>query len=105
MPPGSLKIVFFSDRTLMSWDKVVNMPLWRNWLARSAVNRKAGGSSPPRGATTKVDVCLVQFFQLYSFLGYFYLITGGFKCHGLYSVWASLRKDTMITISIFQLDC
>ena len=34
-------------------------PLWRNWLARSAVtettrclkerNRKAGGSSPPRG--------------------------------------------------------
>ena len=89
----------------MSWDKVVNKPLWRNWLARSAVKRKAGGSSPPRGATTNVDVCLVQFFQLYSFLGYFYLITGGFKCHGLYSVWASLRKDTMITISIFQLDC
>ena len=25
-------------------------PLWRNWLARSAVNRKVGGSSPPRGA-------------------------------------------------------
>ena len=24
-------------------------PLWRNWLARSAVNRKAGGSSPPGG--------------------------------------------------------
>ena len=22
--------------------------LWRNWLARSAVNRKVGGSSPPR---------------------------------------------------------
>ena len=22
--------------------------LWRNWLARSAVNRKDGGSSPPR---------------------------------------------------------
>ena len=58
----------------MSWDKVVNKPLWRNWLARSAVNRKAGGSSPPRGATTKVDVCLVQFFQLYSFLGYFTLL-------------------------------
>jgi len=35
----------------------------------------------------------------------FYLITGGFKCHGLYSVWASLRKDPMITIFIFQLDC
>ena len=26
-------------------------PPWRNWLARSAVNRKVGGSSPPGGAT------------------------------------------------------
>ena len=26
------------------------MSLWRNWLARSAVNRKVGGSSPPGGA-------------------------------------------------------
>jgi hypothetical protein len=25
------------------------MPLWRNWLARSAVNQKVGGSSPPGG--------------------------------------------------------
>ena len=25
-------------------------PPWRNRLARSAVNRKAGGSSPPGGA-------------------------------------------------------
>ena len=25
-------------------------PLWRNRLARSAVNRKVGGSNPPRGA-------------------------------------------------------
>ena len=24
------------------------MSLWRNWLARSAVNRKVGGSNPPR---------------------------------------------------------
>ena len=24
-----------------------NKLLWRNWLARSAVNRKVGGSSPP----------------------------------------------------------
>ena len=24
-------------------------PLWRNWLARSTVNRKDGGSSPPEG--------------------------------------------------------
>ena len=28
----------------------INMPPWRNWLARSAVNRKVGGSSPPGGA-------------------------------------------------------
>ena len=26
------------------------MPPWRNWLTRSAVNRKVGGSSPPEGA-------------------------------------------------------
>ena len=26
-------------------------PPWRNWLARSAVNRKVGGSSPPGGET------------------------------------------------------
>ena len=25
------------------------LPPWRNWLARSAVNRKVGGSSPPGG--------------------------------------------------------
>ena len=30
-------------------------PLWRNWLARSAVNRKVGGSSPPGGVS---KVCL-----------------------------------------------
>ena len=29
---------------------IMSMPLWRNRLARSAVNREAGGSSPPRGA-------------------------------------------------------
>ena len=30
--------------------KVTIRPPWRNWLARSAVNRKVGGSSPPGGA-------------------------------------------------------
>ena len=30
----------------------VNLPPWRNRLARSAVNRKVGGSSPPGGADT-----------------------------------------------------
>ena len=29
---------------------VTHMPPWRNRLARSAVNRKVGGSSPPGGA-------------------------------------------------------
>ena len=28
---------------------LLHLPLWRNWLARSAVNRKVGGSSPPGG--------------------------------------------------------
>ena len=28
----------------------LHQPPWRNWLARSAVNRKVGGSSPPGGA-------------------------------------------------------
>ena len=27
----------------------VTCPSWRNWLARSTVNRKVGGSSPPEG--------------------------------------------------------
>ena len=31
--------------------------LWRNWLARSAVNRKVGGSSPPRCAFFSFFFC------------------------------------------------
>ena len=31
-------------------DLLTCKPPWRNWLARSAVNRKVGGSSPPGGA-------------------------------------------------------
>ena len=86
-------------------------PLWRNWLARSAVNRKAGGSSPPRGAITEICVCFVHFLQLYSFLGYFTLLEVSNVMDSLlfglllYSVSASLRRDTTITISSFQLDC
>ena len=34
---------------LQSWG-LYNEPPWRNRLARSAVNRKVGGSSPPGGA-------------------------------------------------------
>ncbi|GAU91143.1 hypothetical protein RvY_03457 [Ramazzottius varieornatus] len=29
--------------------------LWRNWLARSAVNRKVGGSNPPRSVFLLLD--------------------------------------------------
>ena len=32
-------------------------PLWRNWLARSAVNRKVGGSIPPRGVRLVSFTC------------------------------------------------
>ena len=35
-------------------------PPWRNWLARSAVNRKVGGSSPPGGAILFLTGCLVS---------------------------------------------
>ena len=31
--------------------RINKKPPWRNWLARSAVNRKVGGSSPPGGAS------------------------------------------------------
>ena len=34
---------------------------WRNWLARSAVNRKVGGSSPPGGDFLYINCIL--FFQ------------------------------------------
>ena len=37
---------------------VVMKPPWRNRLARSAVNRKVGGSSPPGGAN---DFALKEF--------------------------------------------
>jgi hypothetical protein len=36
----------------------VNPPPWRNRLARSAVNRKVGGSSPPGGAQCFVKATL-----------------------------------------------
>ena len=48
---GNFSKVFsklFVGQLLISY--VTHMPPWRNWLARSAVNRKVGGSSPPGGA-------------------------------------------------------
>ena len=38
-------------------------PPWRNWLARSAVNRKVGGSSPPGGATSTFASGMKQSFS------------------------------------------
>ena len=46
---------------------VLHKLLWRNRLARSAVNRKVGGSSPPRG------VRYVLFFWVY------FLVATGFR--------------------------
>ena len=42
---------------------LTEQPPWRNWLARSAVNRKVGGSSPPGGA---------NFFAIFDKLFLFY---------------------------------
>ena len=40
-----------SKRNLLCYKQPrITEPPWRNWLARSAVNRKVGGSSPPGGA-------------------------------------------------------
>ena len=33
-----------------------DMPPWRNRLARSAVNRKVGGSSPPGGVSFLAEI-------------------------------------------------
>ena len=37
---------------------------WRNWLARSAVNRKVGGSSPPGSATVLLPLFLQSWERL-----------------------------------------
>ena len=39
--PGQMCWLYMTTRS--------KQPPWRNWLARSAVNRKVGGSSPPGG--------------------------------------------------------
>ena len=44
-----LKIVFDDDIKNRIIKDAIHMPPWRNRLARSAVNRKVGGSSPPGG--------------------------------------------------------
>ena len=35
-------------------------PPWRNWLARSAVNRKVGGSSPPGGVPFSYNIFIIR---------------------------------------------
>ena len=41
-----------AQHTLLHCLPAAFKPPWRNWLARSAVNRKVGGSSPPGGGKT-----------------------------------------------------
>ena len=44
---------------------LLHLPLWRNWLARSAVNRKVGGSSPPGGDILFWKQCFIgNFFSI-----------------------------------------
>ena len=51
------------------------LSLWRNRLARSAVNRKVGGSSPPRdGGGVLFDFCF--FFRTHSGLSVLNTIPG-----------------------------
>ena len=39
-----------SAAVVAEWLRRPSRTIWRNWLVRSAVNRKVGGSSPPGGA-------------------------------------------------------
>ena len=51
------------------------MSLWRNWLARSAVNRKVGGSSPPRDVNifNQISIPFSKCSALYSLLTFSHL--------------------------------
>ena len=49
-------------RVLQFCPNWLDQRLWRNWLARSAVKRKVGGSRPPRSE------CLFNFYALHSIL-------------------------------------
>ena len=44
-----------------------SLSLWRNWLARSAVNREVGGSSPPRDGFLAIDSFLKKFLHVFYF--------------------------------------
>ena len=53
------------------------LSLWRNRLARSAVNRKVGGSSPPR------DECFFYFI----FIFFIDLVFSSFLVSASYNIW------------------
>ena len=57
---------------IYSSDDITWIP-WRNWLARSAVNRKVGGSSPPGS-----DFLSTQHIHLHTFLRDHYF--GSYGC-------------------------
>ena len=51
------------NKSLMLNSPTSVLSLWRNRLARSAVNRKVGGSSPPRDDSVflTVPICTIQY--------------------------------------------
>ncbi len=57
---------------------ISHQPPWRNWLARSAVNRKVGGSSPPGGDFLKF-YRLLRIVYKKNFLATFSLFWGRHK--------------------------
>ena len=45
--PSTLTYRIHNDRNYSNKSSLLSLLPWRNWLARSTVNRKVGGSSPP----------------------------------------------------------
>ena len=52
-----INVVLLSSYNMSGQNNSINnMPPWRNWLARSAVNREVGCSSPPRSDFLTVTI-------------------------------------------------
>ena len=56
------------QRFFFGFYESIYKPSWRNWLARSAVNRKVGGSSPPGGDILFWKQCFIGNFFFQSLL-------------------------------------
>ena len=53
-----------SNSMSMSNFSAIPMPPWRNWLARSAVNRKVGGSNPACAEKFFAQILVIKSFAL-----------------------------------------